>query len=83
MPNCFRLFRHWISCPLVLALESTGKSSDARMAMMAVTISSSMSVNAERDRFNVTTRQLEEVVPSQGRWHSRFRMGEEPVNYQR
>ena len=43
-PNCLRLFMHDMPCALVLALERAGKSMPARMAMMAMTTSSSMSV---------------------------------------
>jgi hypothetical protein len=36
---------HWIECAFCLALASAGKSSAARMAMMAITTSSSIRVN--------------------------------------
>jgi len=41
------LLRHLIERPLSFALASAGKSNDARMAMMAITTNSSISVNPE------------------------------------
>jgi len=41
------LLRHLIERPLSFALASAGKSSDARMAMMAITTKSSISVNPD------------------------------------
>src|SRR2546429_8628809 len=47
-PICLRLLAHWIACPFILALASAGKSRPARIAMMAMTTSSSISVKARR-----------------------------------
>ena len=44
--NCLLLLRHWIPWAFILALLNAGKSIDARMAIMAITTSSSMRVNA-------------------------------------
>src|SRR5436309_12030668 len=44
-PNCFMLLRHAMPCALVFALASAGRSNHDRMAMMAITTRSSMSVN--------------------------------------
>src|ERR1035437_6151148 len=44
MPNCRMLFRHAIFCAFALAEESAGNSNAARMAMMAMTTSSSIKV---------------------------------------
>ena len=41
------LLRHLIERPLSFALASAGKSNDARMAMMAITTNSSISVNPD------------------------------------
>src|ERR1035437_733728 len=46
--NCFPPFRHKIPCALCLALDSTGNSNAARIAMMAMTTSNSISVKARR-----------------------------------
>ena len=43
---CRRLFRQAIPCALALALANAGSSNAVRMAMMAITTSSSISVNA-------------------------------------
>src|SRR5437016_8408716 len=40
------LFRHWIPWALVLALLNAGNNKDAKMAMMAITTSNSIKVNA-------------------------------------
>ena len=48
MENCRRLFRHAVPWAAAFALESAGMSMPAKMAMMAMTTSSSMSVNARR-----------------------------------
>ena len=45
-PSCLRLLRQPIFFALSLALAKAGKSSAARMAMMAITTSSSIRVNA-------------------------------------
>src|SRR2546426_2217173 len=42
--NCFRLFTHAMDCAFDLAFDSAGKSSPARMAMMAMTTRSSIKV---------------------------------------
>src|SRR5512146_383658 len=47
-PHCFMLFMQVIACALDLALERAGSSIAARMAMMAMTTSSSMSVKASK-----------------------------------
>ena len=46
MPTCLRLLRQEIICALCLALARAGKSMAARMAMIAMTTSSSIRVNA-------------------------------------
>ena len=43
-PSCFRLLRHYISVALLLALARAGNSNAARIAMIAITNSNSMSV---------------------------------------
>ena len=43
------LFMHEIPCALVLALPKAGRSSDARMAMMAMTTSNSIKVKPEAE----------------------------------
>ena len=43
--NCFSLLMHWMPCACALALARAGSSIAARMAMMAMTTSNSMSVN--------------------------------------
>src|SRR5713101_6852295 len=43
--NCLRLFMQAMDCALALALANAGDSMPARIAMMAMTTSSSMSVN--------------------------------------
>src|SRR3954465_625006 len=48
MPNCFKLLTHEIRLAASLALLNAGKSIPARMAMIAITTKSSISVNAER-----------------------------------
>src|SRR5438093_6545814 len=45
-PTCFKLFTQEILWALALALARAGRSSPARMAMMAITTNSSMSVKA-------------------------------------
>src|SRR3989442_88859 len=44
--SCLRLLRQEMDCALAFALLSAGKRSEARIAMMAITTSSSMSVKA-------------------------------------
>src|SRR5438045_510020 len=46
MPHCLTLLRQAVVCALALALASAGKSIAARMAMMAITTSSSIKVKA-------------------------------------
>ena len=45
-PTCFRLFMHCVRLARSLALASAGNSMAARIAMMAMTTSSSIRVNA-------------------------------------
>ena len=45
-PICRTLFKHAIACPRAFALPTVGKRRAARIAMMAMTTKSSMSVNA-------------------------------------
>ena len=47
-PHCRRLFVHWMRSALDLALASAGNSRPARIAMIAITTSSSIKVNARR-----------------------------------
>src|SRR5437762_3103467 len=49
-PICFWLFRHAMRCALALAFANAGSNSAARMAMMAMTTSNSISVKALRGR---------------------------------
>ena len=44
MPNCLRLSMQLACAPLFFAADKTGNSSAAKIAMMAITISNSMSV---------------------------------------
>src|SRR6266487_4849305 len=60
-PSCFRLFRHMIPCALVFAFANAGTSKPARMAMMAMTTSSSIKVKPGQ-----------ELNP--GDWLNRFRV---------
>src|SRR5205809_6775885 len=46
--NCLRLLRHWIPCAFVFDLLNAGRSRPARMAIIAITTSSSISVKAGR-----------------------------------
>ena len=46
MPIWCRLFMHWTLTAFSLALAKAGRSSAARMAMMAITTSNSISVKA-------------------------------------
>jgi hypothetical protein len=48
--SCLRLLTHFICCARNLALESAGSSMAARMAMMAMTTSSSIKVKARAQR---------------------------------
>src|ERR1044071_5149629 len=45
-PICLRLLRQAIRLPFSFALEIAGSNREARMAMMAITISNSIRVNA-------------------------------------
>src|SRR5438034_11198205 len=45
-PICLRLLRHLMACALVLDLAKAGNSMEARIAIIAMTTSSSISVNA-------------------------------------
>src|SRR2546425_772296 len=49
--NCLRLFRQPICWPLALPSERAGSSKAARMAIMAITTSVSIKVNARRMEF--------------------------------
>src|SRR5262245_50131413 len=46
MPSCLRLLTHWMRVALALAVERAGRSKPARIAMMAITTSNSINVNA-------------------------------------
>ena len=46
MPICFKLLRQEIRCACALDLDNAGNSIAARMAMMAITTSSSIKVKA-------------------------------------
>src|SRR5437868_7688106 len=46
MPICFSLLRHWVRLALSLARASAGRSKAARIAMIAITTSSSINVKA-------------------------------------
>src|SRR5215831_16289940 len=48
LANCFSLLVHWMRLAANFALAKAGKSIAARMAMMAMTTRSSMSVNPVR-----------------------------------
>ena len=48
MPICFSLFMQKICCALALACARAGRSMAARMAMMAITTSNSISVKPYR-----------------------------------
>src|SRR5262245_41219070 len=45
-PNCLRLFRHWVRAAASRTFCTAGSNSPIRMAMMAITTSSSISVKA-------------------------------------
>jgi len=45
-PHCFMFDMHWMPFALSLALLNAGRSSAAKMAMMAMTTSNSISVDA-------------------------------------
>src|SRR5207253_9694596 len=42
--SCLRLFTHWIDCALAFAVASAGNNRPAKIAMTAITTSSSISV---------------------------------------
>src|SRR5262245_10216296 len=44
-PNCLRLLMHAVRCAFSLALDNAGSNMAARIAMMAMTTSSSINVN--------------------------------------
>src|SRR6185436_4307952 len=52
---CLPAFRHKTPCAFCLVLENVGNSSAARIPMMAMTTSSSISVNARRDCMIIKT----------------------------
>src|SRR6478736_6623850 len=56
MANCRRLFRHWMRRAFSLALANAGNNIAARIAMIAITTSNSMSVNADTGRCTVVGR---------------------------
>ncbi len=56
---CFSLFKQSRRCALLLALANAGSNSDARIAIMAMTTSNSISVNPQS-------------LPSLGRWEVCF-----------
>src|SRR5689334_69791 len=64
VPSCFRLFRQAVCDAFAFAALKAGSINPARMAMMAITTSSSMSVKARRDSINsvVTRRGLLQAV---------------------
>src|SRR5206468_509014 len=45
-PHCLRLLAHWIFIALAFALDSAGSNIAAKIAMMAITTSNSINVNA-------------------------------------
>src|SRR5437016_12765619 len=47
---CLELFRHMMPCALIFALLNAGSSNAARMAIIAMTTSSSIKVKAGRSR---------------------------------
>src|SRR5438046_645946 len=50
MPICLRLLTHWVRAAASRTFWTAGNSSPIRMAMMAITTSNSISVNARRVR---------------------------------
>ncbi len=48
MPICLRLFLHWMLAAAVRTCWTAGSSKPIRMAMMAITTSNSINVNAGR-----------------------------------
>jgi len=50
-PSCFTLLAHLMRMAFTLARDNAGSSSAARMAIMAMTTSSSIKVNPARKRF--------------------------------
>src|SRR5207249_4025311 len=65
---CLRLFRQAIRLALALARESAGSRSPAKMAMMAITTSNSISVNAVNFSFIIESAPQRE----RGSLHSKF-----------
>src|SRR5215469_10310677 len=47
-PTCRKLFMHWVRLPRSWADDNTGKSIAAKIAMIAITRSNSINVNASR-----------------------------------
>src|SRR5438105_5377637 len=47
-PICLRLFVHWMACPFIFARARAGNSRPARIAIIAITTSSSIRVKAKR-----------------------------------
>src|SRR5260370_32816765 len=56
MPTCFKLLRHWMRLALSLALARAGNNIAARIAMMAITTSSSINVNPAEHVFVFPTK---------------------------
>src|SRR5436305_10194138 len=50
MPICLRLLKHWMRAAASRTFCTAGTSRPIRMAMIAITTSNSMSVNARRER---------------------------------
>src|SRR5687768_11480378 len=54
MATWWLLFMHWIPCALIFAFDSAGRSIPARIAMIAMTTSSSISVKPDFELRNDT-----------------------------
>ena len=65
-PICFRLFVHFMRAAASRTFCTAGRSRPIRMAMMAMTTSSSMSVNPERGRL-IDMGEERDIEPSDGR----------------
>src|SRR5438552_19040327 len=61
-PSCFMLLKQEMPCALVLALLRAGTSIPARMAMIAITTSSSIRVNPVVRRAHRQAEYLEECI---------------------
>src|SRR5258705_9523634 len=59
-PHCLKLFEHFMRAAASRTFCTAGSNSPMRMAMMAMTTSSSISVNAERER--VTERDIRRLL---------------------